>query len=187
MTEKVKVTKEQAEALDKAKGIFNLAAFIDFANEESKPMNNHSLVLRREFDKETLLQAVFYGYDVEPQFKVGDWVIWETKFELVVVQIKNKIRDTGISFGFNKEEYHSDYIVRHATPLEIKAEKERQLWKSIDREVGEFREGDTAVTADDYHYTGLDLIKKYYIKQELKGFYPVESFISFGEVKDESN
>lgn len=77
--------------------------------------------------------------------------------------------------------YTHDFI-RHATPEEIKVEQERLLWKSINREVGEFRSKDIRINENGEPIIVNDTkhARMLFEKGKVKGFYPAESFISFG-------
>ncbi|TQR21820.1 hypothetical protein [Psychrobacillus vulpis] len=192
MTEKVKVPQEVAQAFKDLEVSWNLTEIFKSVTADFTVGDNRIKTLVQwnqeiDFDEGASLMKLLLGqYEVEPQFKPGEKVMvrWLNRDKDALYEILKVNIVEGVSYeveitgkdGFNIAPIS---IIRHATPEEIKVEKERQLWKSIGREVGEFREGDTAVTNDEYHYTGLDLIKKHYEEGEIKGFYPAESFINF--------
>lgn len=131
-----------------------------------------------------LLNALVNGYEVEPAYKVGDWIVRldGTTFmnEKAVVQV-DKVSDIHL---FYARDIGIDKIrIRHATPEEIKAEKERRFWAKIGRKVGEFRIGDIRILDDgnSVRITDVDYARAKYIQGSLKGFFPVETFISFEE------
>jgi len=185
MAEKLKLTQEQAEAIEVVRTII---IPIEFANK------------LKGLSAAVILQAIKEGYDIKPQFKVGDWVVRVSEFRSYVenakyqnYQVNSVFRIQTILNSYAIDEHGTNHDlenIRHATTGEIKAEKERQLWKSIGREVGEFREGDifldrngTCFEISEKHEFE-DKIKRassesWYKTGESKGFYPAESFISF--------
>src|SRR5690625_4301046 len=86
-----------------------------------------------EMDFDTLVKALYIGYEVEPEFKVGDWVF---------------NNGTDRTFQLNEStvnalnEYKNMEHIRHATDEEIAQEKERRWWKKHNRDVWELKEGD---------------------------------------------
>ncbi|MDN4609145.1 hypothetical protein [Sporosarcina highlanderae] len=181
MSGKVKLTQKQSEGIEAMLRSGNWtheqliekhARGMEWSGMQASKLNGIPLL--------TFVDALRIGYEVEEEYKVGDWV-----FILNVSKIGKVVRvgndfvevDNGMvpSFGF----------FRHATPEEIKAEKERRVWKEIGREVGEFRDGDRGI-----HASGTSVIRKDYIKEcydggTLKGFYPAESFISITNDPDD--
>ncbi|MET3657875.1 hypothetical protein [Sporosarcina psychrophila] len=164
MTEKVKLTREQADAIDTMARATKGMLVVD------------------------LLRAIQEGYDVEPEYKVGDWIVRlnGTTFlnDKAVVRV-DKVSDIHL---FYDHDIGIDKIrIRHATPEEIKVEQERRVWAKIGREVGEFRKGDVRITkgtVSGFVRTNCEKnAKDEYENGELKGFYPAESFISFEEVE----
>lgn len=138
--EKVKVTKEQAEAIErwadkiqlvKAK----LCGFLNHGEDESIA----------EMTDDELIEALYIGYEVEPEFKVGDWVILQNgkigKIEWINYS-KNLVSIYDCEVGV----VCIDDIERHATPEEIAAEKERRWWAKHGRDVWELRPGDLLVS-----------------------------------------
>lgn len=91
-----------------------------------------------------LVKALYIGYEVESKFKVDDWVIFKND---VCVKVLRRILEIDemnklVRFSMSSKWEQIEDIVRHATQKEIKEEKERQLWKKIGRDIGEFKEGD---------------------------------------------
>ena len=115
MSEKVKLTKEQAKHID---------GFIDAHNKGLLPS---SLTVSLSL----LADTIKYGYEVEPEFKVGDYVTKiDTKRVGRIQKIKGKsclIEGDGRWYFDNLKHYF-----RHATPEEIAEEKERRLNKKLD-------------------------------------------------------
>lgn len=176
--EKVVVTLQVANAIEKAKSTFLLSAFVDFANEKSISRNNHNLILRRELEKETLLQAIFYGYEIEePKFEVGNWVIYQYDFnQNIITRISAIEHEHGRVQLDGVNSWKAIHDIRHATKEEI-------FWAELGREVGEFVEGDSGLTFNGLSrntmVTNIETLSDKYKMGELKGFYPAESFRSF--------
>lgn len=185
MTEKVKLTHEQAEAFKIYKEAgHNLAVFA--AN--SRGFHGHYESLKTLSIDE--LGRILYepnSYEIEPQFKVGDWI---ARVDQVTFDKGEKfMRITGFDGEFVKFAPGRSLrpkLLRKATPEEIKTEKERRLWKNLGRKVGEFKKGDIRILNDgnSVHITDVDYARVKYIQGRLKGFYPVESFISFESVEE---
>lgn len=102
---------------------------------------------REEMDLDTLIKALYIGYEIEEQYKVGDWVFVNNNGDEWVAKIAT---GTGVRDVFyvdecpyvdNKQYYHISKF-RHATPEEIAKEKKRMFWVKLGREVDEYREGD---------------------------------------------
>lgn len=91
-------------------------------------------------DLDKLIRALYFGYEVEPEFKVGDWVV--TK---VTNHIGKITGFSNITNYYDIEGIQTDHI-RHATPSEIAEEKERRFWKKHGRDVWELREGDILIS-----------------------------------------
>jgi len=73
--EKVTVSKEVAEAIEHAKRTCIVSALIRFADGESGFLHPKMKLLRKELDREALLHAIFYGYEVEqtPEEKLREY------------------------------------------------------------------------------------------------------------------
>ena len=180
MTEKVVLTKEQAKAIER------------WADKEQLIIAKVVGLLEHGLDEplyalttKELIQALFIGYEVEPEFKVGDWFVYIGKDGEVAEYIKKGFTGQveAVHYGFITDGYHRFYNseIRHATPSEIAEEKERRWWKELGREVGEFRKGDIGIHAgellevpefapdDDYilHYKRPD-VKGYFTRKAYK-------------------
>lgn len=129
MTEKVKLTQEQAWMIENHRGSF-----------ERLMRKHHTKNCPTYIDELTTQQVVdayFGGYEIEETFEVGDWVMntsinksHELKEELCVKINANR--------GYYKH-------LRHATPEEIAEEKQRRWWAKHGRNVFEFKKGDLIV------------------------------------------
>lgn len=127
---KVKVTKEQAEEIEFAQG-YHLEEYVIKAHTGAttwelvgKFKGLNKLVL----DK--LIRALYIGYEVEPDFKVGDWVYHKPTKSIGKV---DAVGDTKISvITYDDFIYFGISEIRHATPEEISAEKERRTNEKLD-------------------------------------------------------
>lgn len=129
--EKVKITVEQAEAIERQKEVIK--------NEHEKLKSNHQCNLMKwqytllELSTKDYMEAFFGSYEVEPEYKIGDYLYNESS-EIVFVlgEPEEKLANT------SRNKKH----LRHATPEEIATEKQRRWWKKYDREVWELCIGD---------------------------------------------
>ena len=179
--EKVKLTREQAEAIDslhktgRMVDVRNHAHGVKWTNDKYLPLN--------ELNLDEFIRAVYIGYEIEPDFKVGDWVV--TEFEDYGIKVAEIYH---ISFNIVYARWQGVPItigthvdsVRHATTEEIKAEQERRVWAKIGREPGVFMYGDVVVDRNGTHWCELINMRDLYKEGSLQGFHPVESFIEFG-------
>lgn len=135
--EKQILTREQAEALNE---IFEKAAF---TKDELIDLYAETGLYRslRELSVSELAKALYIGYEVEPEFKVGDWVYNEKAGTVARV---GERYDGGEWVWVDDEEFtfYSVNDTRHATPEEIEKEKERRWWAKHGRDVWELRKGD---------------------------------------------
>lgn len=124
MMDKIKITQEQANIIEsleeiqkpfyvswKAKGILYTGVLEDLPLDE-------------------LIRALYIGYEVEEEFKFGDWV-----------RLNNGDLFK-ITSGNLASEYSKSNAIRHATPEEIAEEKQRRWWKNNNRNVWELKKGD---------------------------------------------
>ncbi|WP_272032934.1 hypothetical protein [Oceanobacillus kimchii] len=125
--EKVKVTKEQAGAIE-----YFRKTFVD---NKATSMSN-----------EKLAKALHHGYEIEPEFKKGDYVMvkWKNRqkeefYQVVSIDPWGSFQIETLDGSPNSSGHEN---TRHATPEEIKKEKERRWWAKHGREVKEVRNGD---------------------------------------------
>ena len=148
MSEKVKITREIAEAIEKLRDydvtdfgiIANIIKDIDGPLELKKPIETlRNFTHRCEgSNADKLLDALRIGHEVEEEFKEGDWVFCPTINH--VARVIDPHSKGGISVA---DRNYARYIeCRHATEQEIAQEKKRRFWSGIGREVDEYREGD---------------------------------------------
>ena len=146
--EKVKLTREQANAIEWAlqkENEYSPDRLLRLRSSDNANFHNELYPLN-DIDIAVLARALYIGYEVEPEFKVGDWVV-RTSDEGLYFE-KNKIFRAGHDIddkGVQEEDsdiYHVPSNLRHATPEEIAEEKERRWWKKHGRDVWELRKGD---------------------------------------------
>jgi len=98
-----------------------------------------------------VVKAIVYGYEVEPEFKVGDFVTYENNYgdkytETITRQIQGFIDGENYwkekCARFNGGKAMPLSRLRHATPSEIAEEKERRWWSARNRDVWELRARD---------------------------------------------
>ena len=149
MSEKVKLTREQAEAIEKLKKmavsddvIIHNTVFYQVTERERdtayKPFKG--------IDLDTLIRALYIGYEVEPSIKIGDFV------DIGLFGISKIAEVTGVkgnTIAINgSEEYHEFKINRVLTDEEKQEEKQRRWWAKHGREVWELRDGDLLRSTD---------------------------------------
>lgn len=195
MTEKIKITSEQDYAIEYVVEQFGKDYTLNktAGNYDSKWMDDKHLCLNSI--KLADLARILYepnSYEIEVEYKAGEWVVRlgvSYMGELIIGQLyTNEVGDLDvdraerIGLSFSATEW------RHATPEEIKAEKERQLWKSMGREVNEWREGDVYKHRNylirfeiDKTEASKQKAREVYEQGKVKGFHLAESFISFEE------
>lgn len=158
---KVILTQEQVEAIEIAireygkDDVLNdhLSAYPDYQNwgNNLEPLNG--------LEPHILARALYQpdGYEVEPEFKVGDWVVGEG--HILAYKI-SKIKNDRIYFDYSTGNLRVEQV-RHATPEEIKEEKRRRWWHDRDRGVWEVYEGDILMNNHGEHCLNVtDLILK---------------------------
>ncbi len=132
---KVKITKEQADAMERE--------VVSTENEEVIRCHLKGWVFDEnqclnELTLDELVRALYIGYEVGPEFKVGDWVTynyWGLVGKVVCTS-------GGISLDNRQNSKLNPNDFNHATPEEIAKEKQRRWWAKHDRDVWEIRQGD---------------------------------------------
>ena|SRR5690625_4134508 len=138
--EKVKLTKEQANAIEWAlqkENEYSPDRLLRLRSSDNANFHNELYPLN-DIDIAVLARALYIGYEVEPEFKVGDWVVSvKTGFVGTILDI--------FSDGMAHLSWRGSVAIknlRHATPEEIQQEKERRWWAKHGREVWELKAGD---------------------------------------------
>src|SRR5690606_32776822 len=141
--EKVKVTREQAKAIECA--LYDVDEYKGNPDKLLRHASMSNVNFRNELhpidtiDIVTLAKALYIGYEVEPEFKVGDWVVNTSNGYIRLVENEREA-------NFLNNDYIKRHELRHATPEEIAVEKERRWWAKHGRDVWELRPGDLLVS-----------------------------------------
>ena len=188
MMEKVKLTQKQADAIER------------LVKDKGRVLKHHMtkdawicspLEALSDLSFDELAKALYIGYEVEEEFKVGDWVApMEHDSKLPDGMIATQI----VKIANNLFVYWNDINnrtigrFRYATPEEIKAEQERRVWAGIGREVKGWKWGDVLILDVGTEFQVLSdrceaYANAYYDSGQVKKIYPVESCISFGGEK----
>lgn len=147
--EKVKLTRPQAAAIERIKS--NSVQF-NIEKHESKSWRDLSGL--NDLSTEELALALFIGYEIKEEFKVGDWVIHDNKTIGKVKKIVNDVITIDVELGYLRDNGEIAYVntlaryFRHATPEEIAEEKERRWWTKHSRKPWELKVGDVLIYGD---------------------------------------
>ena len=133
---KIVITQEQADAIKKMGALSNHRKGKFVEEHVLKNWNDGQRGLQGLTTNE-LIRALYIGYEVEPEFKIGQWV-------------KSRHgKGIGKIVKISKQGYHTDFNmiadaddIRHATPQEIATEKTRRWWAKHNREPFELVKGD---------------------------------------------
>jgi|SRR5690625_2485227 len=149
MTEKVKLTQEQADAIELASN--KKGRTIEF---HTKSVWQNDFAALNELNTDELVRALYIGYEVELEFEVGDWVyvIATRQVHQITGRLNNKIIYLDMDGGMTRE-----VNVRHATPDEIAAEKEWRWWARHGRKEYELRINDV-VSYDCRSWGGIYIV-----------------------------
>jgi hypothetical protein len=182
MSEKVVITKEQAEAIENLEPETPKSSIVK-AHLNHKGMWGSDMSPLNALHADKLIQALYIGYEVEPEFNVGDWIT-----DTITGKVA-KIDHRGVSESqawVDDDTFNFFENFRHATPGEIAAEKERRWWSKHGRDVWELREKDMLIDSHGnvHEVTGVphDLDSRYYLDyvainfDEIKGKYSVLVF-----------
>src|SRR5690625_4692295 len=156
MTEKVKVTREQAEAIERIK-TEQIKRFEEVKKNKTTYLLTDWEKPLFELDSKHLQDALYIGYEVEPEFNKGDFVVWHGLVVNIQHPQTNDHKDDGSCYFTLVRSDGSTYgnitrdEIRHATPSEIAEEKERRWWKKLGRNVIQYEIGDVVL------YKGLNL------------------------------
>ena len=133
--EKVKLTQEQAEMIKKHREADNLEMLL------RKHRMSGCLTYIDELTTQQVVDAYFDGYKVDPDFEVGDWVVYDNGVRCGYKT--NQIKDVDEQKAYFDEGRTMLLTrLRHATPEEIAEEKQRRWWARHGRDVYEFKSGD---------------------------------------------
>lgn len=106
-----------------------------------------------------LIDALRSGYEIKPEFKVGDWVVTLSGY-IGEIEFINK-QENWANIGWTRETekrgvclaktFKLTEIERHARTEEIMQEKERRWWKLSHRDVWQLAQGDILIEKDNRH------------------------------------
>jgi len=145
MSEKVRLTKEQAKAVEVFKD--NNLTLKDYAYENLSEELDPIQILG--IDK--MARALYVGYEIEPELDVGDWVISKVTGEIgKITRLKsNGYVVTDIKLVDYKDDVFlvgkPDWFLKK-TPEEIAKEKQRRWWEEHSRGVWELKKGDILIS-----------------------------------------
>lgn len=180
---KVVLTKEQAEAIEK----WLQPNKVGYAKKDLLKQHSQICLLNslswtdtfkglRTMSIDEMAKALYVGYEIEqPKFEVGELVVGlksGNMFEITGA-IGENFYGTRLKDGMRNLLLDRD-MIRHATKEEI-------FWLELSREVGEFVEGDMGEDFNGHLYKSVNTINTIYRKNQLKGFYPANSYIKFPE------
>lgn len=150
---KVKLTQEQANAIER----FKSEPKADLVKQHVMWKWKSAGKSLNDLTIDELIRALYIGYEVEPKFKVGDWVYYQGQYEAErvgkITHIGNDYIRYDIGYSNNKKYF------RHATSEEIAKEKERRWWKSHDRNVWELKKGDLIIDKLNAHSCAVKIVE----------------------------
>ena len=179
MSEKVKITRDQAEALKK----FPENKKSDIVRQHIVGRWLNEYITLNHLNTDELIKALYIGYEVEPEYSVGDYVVTDTGIIGKITHFNpdndnHAFLDVKLNNGTGR--YANTFIryFRHATSSEIAAEKERRWWRRHGRDVWELREKDMLIDSHGnvHEVTGVpyDLDSRYYLDYVAINFYEIK-------------
>lgn len=147
---KVKLTKEQAIAIESLTSKKYIDVKFHLTNKWTspifKPLN--------ELSGDDFIKALYVGYEVEPEYKSGDYVVNHHgtigRIDIVEDDIYH-----GIWFNNAKDPLmwcKKSYFQRHATKKEVEEAKKIEWWSKHNRDVWELKKGDLIKNKDNSIY-----------------------------------
>src|SRR5699024_2274293 len=148
MSDKVKLTREQAEAIKSIRGDIN-GGFTpgNIRTQLKKQWMSRPYATLNELPFEQFIVAVLGDYEVEETFEVGDWV--HNNVTGRVAKIDDRGYDEEVAW-VDDDKVNCFTQFRHATPEEIAEEKQRRWWAKHGRDVWELRENDLLYYDDEF-------------------------------------
>ncbi|GGP17261.1 hypothetical protein [Oceanobacillus neutriphilus] len=142
--EKIQVTQKQADWLERYE--LTQEQIDHYINIQPYKKRPDSPIV--DWDAAKLARALYVGYEVIPQYKVGDWVVYVPDNSIWEITKDTYNDGTHINLMNGNEIMNvvSANHLRHATPEEIQQEKKRRFWERLGREVDEYRQGDIVTT-----------------------------------------
>lgn len=151
MSNKPVITKEQAEKIEWAKNYFKEDGLSRIVGLWMKNFSIWEPVTGPliEMKLDDLIRSLYIGYEVEPEFKIGDWIYISSEgthnSKEMVAKVESKYNESQLCLDNNWNIGAGSQYIRHATPSEIAEEKERRFWNRNDRDVWELRKGDVLI------------------------------------------
>ena len=159
MSEKVKLTREQAEAIKSIRGDIN-GGFTpgNIRTQLKKQWMSKPYATLNELPFEQFIVAVLGDYEVEGTFEVGDCVVLDDGQIVEIIEDGSCTVVVGwiINRLMYRDQINKSLIKRHAT-------KQERWWAKHGREVWELRRNDLVSDKDGCSYT-INLIKKDYVE-----------------------
>ncbi len=169
--EKVKITQEQADAIEAVQDREKVRSMIiRWHTGRGRWVDDEESLNELELDD--LIRALYIGYEVEPEFKKGQWIYDITDENKTVIEVAY-VTDRRVH-GFWKTEYSDiDTHVaienaRHFTKAEIAKEKERRWWAKHGRKSWEIREDDILEYLNDLYIIDYFDSEKVYLKSGIE-------------------
>src|SRR5690625_2791576 len=161
---KVKLTREQAEEIKKIEDVDYAINILSLNKRPDNPLAELTIA--------EIARALYVGYELEPELKVGEWVItpYGTVGKLLVIPFSKpyskKFKFYVDSLGYRKPERLIPLSeLERATPEEIEEEKERRWWAKHGRKPWELKIFDIlhdgqhpyVITGIDHEYSRIEL------------------------------
>lgn len=145
MSEKVKLTQEQADEIEKIKRVGLPCRWKKdgWEIDRSKVLNNLNL--------NNFLEAIYGDYEIYQEFKDGEYIVYENdivKNTMKIIELIGEyIKVEPIYKGFTRYNLVNvnSPLIRHATPEEITEEKERRWWANHNRDVWDLKQEDVVI------------------------------------------
>lgn len=198
VSKKVKITKEQANAIEWARNETSFySADINLIKTHLKVPNGWLSELKglNGMDEMLLIDALRHGYEVEKSIYDSKYFYYDDT--RIIGEFKNHeiYWSDGMKTRWSvAKQLFENGVIEHITEEKFhefkKKDNEKKLWSSINREVGEFKIGDVfldrvygSLAIDSCSAVDSEFATKRYEEGEVKGFYPVVSYIEFDDIK----
>lgn len=161
--EKVKITQEQADAIERLKE--HHRGEIERFKRNPNQFADWMLPVK-DMQVDDIEKAYRGGYEIDPEFKINDWVVDETNGQIRVIAYFHSIgKSMEVRFREGGKAWIND--TRHATPEEIATEKERRFFAKNGRKLWELQDHDLLMNEFDELCEVVDYdfeVRKYVIK-----------------------
>lgn len=145
--EKIKIAKEQADAIEKAWKMTGNKVFIIRMHDRDGSVLIDGREQLGDISTDTLIRALYIGYEVEPE--VGDWVKFsytDGKYDIgKVLELKEGYVIVDFA-NFEVPQHIMSTDLSNPTLSEIVEEKERRFWGKYGRKIFELKKGDTVIS-----------------------------------------